>query len=179
MDGKLLANLIYVSEPKILNAAERSGEVNIAAIKAYGETNAQALTQEMSGAANTKNFTQGASQTAAQSAAQVEAQNLASAKPSQSATGGRNDATNTAARATQNTPCAAKDATCERANRDIRLYDMESALFASACERAGVPWAMIKIVSDHLRGERLSKSFVYELVKARLPQIRAAIKSKI
>ena len=113
LDGKLRANLICVSEPKILNAAEQT------------------------------------------------------------------DATNTAARATQNTPCTAKDATCERANRGIRLYDMESALFVSACERAGVPWAMMKIVSDHLRGERLSKSFVYEFIKARLPQIHAAIKSKI
>ena len=56
---------------------------------------------------------------------------------------------------------------------------MESVFFVNACERAGVPWAMMKIVSDHLRGERLSKSFVYELVKTRLPQIRAAIKSKI
>ena len=113
LDGGLRANLICVSEPKILNAAEQT------------------------------------------------------------------DATNTAARATQNTPCTAKDATCERANRGIRLYDMESALFVSACERAGVPWAMMKIVSDHLRGERLSKSFVYEFIKARLPQIHAAIKSKI
>ena len=162
LDGKLRANLICVSEPKILNAAEQTDEANIAEIEGCGDTNAQAPMQGMSGAANTKNFTRGASQTAAQSA-----------------TDGRNDATNTAARATQNTPCAAKDATCERANRGIRLYDMESALFASACERADVPWAMMKIVSDHLRGERLSKGFVYELVKARLPQIRAAIKSKI
>ena len=38
---------------------------------------------------------------------------------------------------------------------------------------------MMKIVSDHLRGERLSKGFVYELIKTRLPQIRAAIKGKI
>ena len=158
LDGKLRANLICVSEPKILNEAEQVG----AAIEVCGEINAQAVTQGMNGAADTKNFTRGASQTAAQSA-----------------TGGRNDATNTAARVTQNTPCTAKDATRERANRGIRLYDMESAFFVSACERAGVPWAMMKIVSDHLRGERLSKSFVYELIKARLPQIRAAIKSKI
>ena len=162
LDGKLQANLICVSEPKILNVAQQASAANVAAIEGYGEINAQAPTQGANGAADTKNFTQGASQTAAQSA-----------------TGERNDATNTAVRATQNTPCVAKDTTCERANRDIRLYDMESALFVSACERAGVPWAMMKIVSDHLRGERLSKSFVYELVKARLPQIRAAIKSKI
>ena len=162
LDGKLRANLICVSEPKILNAAERSGEANVAEIEACGEINAQALTQGVNGAADTKNFTRGVSQTAAQSA-----------------TGGRNDATNTAARAIQNTPCTAKDATCGLENRDIRLYDMESSLFVGACERAGVPWAMMKIVSDHLRGERLCKSFVYELVKARLPQIRAAIKSKI
>ena len=161
-DGKLRANLICVSEPKILNAAEQTGEANIAAIEACGEINAQATTQDTNGAADTKNFTRGASQTAVQSA-----------------TGRRNDATNTTARATLNTPCTAKDATSRRANRSIRLYDMESALFVSACERAGVPWAMMKIVSDHLRGERLSKSFVYELVKARLPQIRAAIKDKI
>ncbi len=158
LDGKLRANLICVSEPKILNEAEQVG----AAIEVCGEINAQAVTQGMNGAADTKNFTRGASQTAAQSA-----------------TGGRNNATNTAARATQNTPCTAKDATCERANRDIRLYNMESVLFVSACERAGVPWAMMKIVSDHLGGERLCKSFVYELIKARLPQIRAAIKSEI
>ena len=162
LDGKLQANLICVSEPKILNVAQQASAANVAAIEGYGEINAQAPTQGANGAADTKNFTQGASQTAAQSA-----------------TGERNDATNTAMRATQNTPCTAKDTTCERANRDIRLYDMESALFVSACERAGVPWAMMKIVSDHLRGERLSKSFVYELVKARLPQIRAAIKGKI
>ena len=162
LDGKLRANLICVSEPKILNAAEQTDEANIAEIEGCGDTNAQAPMQGMSGAANTKNFTRGASQTAAQSA-----------------TDGRNDATNTAARATQNTPCTAKDATCERVNRDIRLYDMESVLFVGTCERAGVPWAMMKIVSDHLRGERLSKSFVYELVKARLPQIHAAIKGKI
>ena len=162
LDGKLRANLICVSEPKILNAAEQTDEANIEEIEACGEINAQTPTQGINGATNTKNFTQGASQTAAQSA-----------------TGGRNDATNTAARATQNTPCAAKDTTCERANRSIRLYDMESALFVNACERAGVPWAMMKIVSDHLDGERLCKSFVYELVKARLPQIRAAIRGKI
>lgn len=179
LDGKLRANLICVSEPKILNAAEQTGETNIAAIKAYGETNAQALTQGMSGAANTKNFTHDATRAAIQSATQVEAQNLASARSSQIAVGGHNVATNTAARATQNTPCTAKDAICGRANRGIRLYDMESVLFVGACERAGVPWAMMKIVSDHLGGERLCKSFVYELVKARLPQIRAAIKGKI
>ena len=162
LDGKLQANLICVNEPKILNAAEQASAANIAKIEACGETNAQAPTQGTNDAADTKNFTQGASQTAAQSA-----------------TGGRNDATNTAALATQNTPCTAKGATRERANRGVTLYDMESALFVNACERAGVPWAMMKIVSDHLRGERLSKGFVYELVKARLPQIRAAIKSKI
>jgi len=162
LDGKLLANLICVSEPKILNEAEQASAANIAAIETCGEINAQAPTQGANGAENTKNFTRGASQTA-----------------EQNATGGRNDATNTAVRATQNTPCMTKGAICERANRCVTLYDMESALFVSACERAGVPWAMMKIVSDHLRGERLSKSFVYELVKARLPQIRAAIKGKI
>ncbi|WP_298787855.1 hypothetical protein [uncultured Campylobacter sp.] len=179
LDGKLRANLICVSEPKILNEAEQTDEANIAKIETCGEINAQAPTQGTNGAADTKNFTQGASQTAAQSATQVEAKNLASAKPSQIAVGECSAATNTTVRAIQNTPCTAKDTTCERANRDIRLYDMESALFVNACERAGVPWAMMKIVSDHLRGERLSKSFVYELVKARLPQIRAAIKGKI
>ena len=179
LDGKLRANLICVSEPKILNASERTNEANIEEIEGCGEINAQAPTQGTNGAADTKNFTQGASQTAAQSATQVEAQNLASVKPSQIAVGGHSVATNTAALATQNTPCTAKGATRERANRGIRLYDMESVLFVSACGRAGVPWAMMKIVSDHLRGERLSKGFVYELVKARLPQIRAAIKSKI
>ena len=162
LDGKLRANLICVNEPKILNAAERSGETNVAEIEACGEINAQAPTQGANGAENTKNFMRGASQTAAQSA-----------------TSKRNDATNTAALATQNTPCTAKGATRERTNRGVTLYDMESALFVGACERAGVPWAMMKIVSDHLRGERLSKSFVYELVKARLLQIRAAIKGKI
>lgn len=162
LDGKLLANLICVSEPKILNVAQQASAANVAEIEGCGEINAQAPTQGANGATNTKNFTRGAFQTAAQSA-----------------TGGRNDATNTAARATLNTPCTAKDATCGCANRDIRLYDMESALFVNACERAGVPWAMMKIVSDHLDGERLCKSFVYELVKARLPQIRAAIKGKI
>lgn len=179
LDGGLRANLICVSEPKILNAAERSGEANVAAIEACGEINAQTPTQGANGAADTKNFTRDATRVATQSATQVEAQNLASLKPSQIAVGGHSVATNTAARATQNTPRTAKDATCERANRGIRLYDMESALFVGACERARVPWAMMKIVSDHLRGERLCKSFVYELVKARLPQIRAAIKSKI
>ena len=178
-DGKLRANLICVNEPKILNAAEQTGEANIAAIEACGEINAQTPTQGANGAANTKNFTQDASQTAAQSAAQVAAQNLASLKPSQIAVGGHSVATNTAARATQNTPCTAQDATCGRANHYVTLYDMESALFISACERAGVPWAMMKIVSDHLGGERLCKSFVYELVKARLPQIHAVIKGKI
>ena len=179
LNGKLRANLICVSEPKILNAAEQTGEANIAEIEGCGEINAQAPTQGMSGAGNTKNFTRDATRAAIQGVTQVEAQNLASVKPSQIAVGGHNDATNTAARATQNTPCTAKDATCERANRGIGLYDMESALFVNACGRAGVPWAMMKIVSDHLRGERLCKSFVYELVKARLPQIRAAIKGKI
>lgn len=179
LDGKLRANLICVSEPKILNAAERTDEANITAIEACGEINAQALTQGTNGAVNTKNFTRDAVQVAIQSATQVEAQNLASAEPSQIAVGGRSAAMNTAARATQNTPCTAQDATCGRANHYVTLYDMESALFVSACERAGVPWAMMKIVSDHLGGERLCKSFVYELVKARLPQIRAAIKSKI
>ena len=178
LDGKLRANLICVSEPKILNAAQQASATNIAAIEACGEINAQALTQGANGAADTKNFTRDATQAAIQSATQV-AQNLASVKPSQIAVGGHSVATNTTARATQNTPCAAKDATCECANRCIRLYDMESALFVNACGRAGVPWAMMKIVSDHLDGERLCKSFVYELVKARLPQICAAIKSKI
>lgn len=162
LDGKPRANLICVSEPKILNAVEQTGEANIAATKACGETSAQALMQGISGAADTKNFTRDATRVA-----------------TQSATGGRNDATNTAARATQNTPCTAKDATRGRASCGVTLYDMESSLFVNACERAGVPWAMMKIVSDHLRGERLCKSFVYELVKARLPQIRAVIKSKI
>ena len=179
LDGKLRANLICVSEPKILNAAERTDVANIAEIEGCGEINAQALTQGVNGAADTKNFTRDATRAEIQGATQVETQNLASVKPSQIAVSGHNVATNTAARAIQNTLCTAKGATCERANRDIRLYDMESALFVSACERAGVPWAMMKIVSDHLRGERLSKGFVYELVKARLPQIRAAIKSKI
>ncbi len=179
LDGKLQANLICVNEPKILNAAEQASAANIAEIEACGETSAQALTQGANGAADTKNFTPDATRAAIQSATQVEAQNLASIKPSQIAVGGHSVATNTAVRAIQNTPCTAKGATRERANRGIRLYDMESALFVNACERAGVPWAMMKIVSDHLRGERLCKSFVYELVKARLPQIRAAIKSKI
>lgn len=179
LDGKLRANLICVNEPKILNAAEQTDEANIAEIEGCGEINAQAPTQGMSGAGNTKNFTRDATRAAIQGVTQVEAQNLASVKPSQIAVGGHNDATNTAVRATQNTPCTAKDTTCERANRGIGLYDMESALFVSACKRAGVPWAMMKIVSDHLDGERLCKSFVYELVKARLPQIRAAIKGKI
>ncbi len=178
-DGKLRANLICVNEPKILNAAERSGEANIATIEACGEINAQAPTQWAYGAADTKNFTRDAVQAATQSATQVEAQNLASAKPVQIAVGGHNVATNTAVRAAQNTPCTAKDATRRRANRDVTLYDMESVLFVGACERAGVPWAMMKIVSDHLGDERLCKSFVYELIKTHLPQIRAAIKSKI
>lgn len=179
LDGKLLANLICVNEPKILNAAERTNEANIAAIEACGEIDAQAPTQGTNGAANTKNFTRDATRAATQSLTQVEAQNLASVKPLQIAVGGHSVATNTEARAAQNTPCTAKDATCGRANHGVTLYDMESTLFVGACERAGVPWAMMKIVSDHLGGERLCKSFVYELVKARLPQIRAAIKSKI
>nr|WP_315083795.1 hypothetical protein [uncultured Campylobacter sp.] len=179
LDGGLRANLICVSEPKILNVAERTRGANVAAIEACGKTSSQALTQGTNGAADTKNFTRDAVQAATQSATQVEAQNLASAKPSQIAVGGHSVATNTAARAIQNTLCTVKDATCGRANRGIRLYDMESALFVNACERAGVPWAMMKIVSDHLGGERLCKSFVYELVKARLSQIRAAVKSKI
>ncbi len=179
LDGKLRANLICVNKPKILNAAEQASAANIAAIEACGEINAQATTQGMSGAADTKNFTQGATRVATQSATQAAAQNLASAKPSQIAVGECSAATNTAARAAQNTPCTAKDATCGRTNRGVRLYDMESAIFVSACERAGVPWAMMKIASDHLGGERLCKRFVYELIKARLPQIRAAIKGKI
>ncbi len=178
LDGKLRANLICVSEPKILNAAEQASATNIAAIEACGEINAQALTQGANGAADTKNFTRDATQAAIQSATQV-AQNLASVKPSQIAVGWHSVATNTVARATQNTPYTAKYATFGHANHYVTLYDMESTLFVSACKRAGVPWAMMKIVSDHLRGERLSKSFVYELVKARLPQIRAAIKDKI
>ena len=179
LDGKLRANLICVSEPKILNAAQRTRGANVAATEACGEINAQATTQGANGAADTKNFTPDATRAAIQSATQVAAQNLASVKPSQIAVGRHSVATNTAARAAQNTPCTAKDATCGRANHSVTLYDMESALFISACRRAGVPWAMMKIVSDHLGGERLCKSFVYELVKARLPQIRAAIKSKI
>lgn len=179
LDGKLRANLICVNEPKILNAAEQASAANIAAIEACGEINAQAPTQGTNSAADTKNFTPDATRTAIQSATQVEAQNLASAKPSQIAVGGHSVAMNTAARAVQNTPCTAKDVTRGCANHGIRLYDMESALFVNACKRAGVPWTMMKIVSDHLGGERLCKSFVYELVRARLPQIRAAIKSKI
>ena len=179
LDGGLRANLICVSEPKILNAAKRTDVASIAAIKACGEINAQAPTQGANGAANTKNFTRGATRAAIQGVTQADAQNLASVKPSQIAVGGHSVATNTTARATQNTPCTAKDVTREHADRGVTLYDMESALFVSACERAGVPWAMMKIVSDHLRGERLCKSFVYELIKARLPQIRAAIKGKI
>ena len=179
LDGKLRANLICVSEPKILNATEWTDVKNIAAIEACGEINAQALTQEANDAADTKNFTRDATRAAIQSATQVEAQNLASLKPSQIAVGECSAATNTAARAAQNTPCTAKGATCGCTNHYVTLYDMESALFVNACERAGVPWAMMKIVSDHLRGERLSKSFVYELIKARLPQIRTAIKGKI
>lgn len=179
LDGKLRANLICVSEPKILNAAEQASAANIAEIEACGEINAQALTQGANGAADTKNFTPNATRAAIQSATQVAAQNLASAKPSQIAVGGHSVATNAAARTAQNTPYTAKGATCGHTNHYVTLYDMESALFVNACERAGVPWAMMKIVSDHLGGERLCKGFVYELVKACLPQIRAAIKSKI
>ena len=179
LGDKLRANLICVNEPKILNAAERSGEANVAEIEACGEINAQTPTQGANGAANTKNFTREATRATIQGVTQVETQNLASVKPSQIAVGRHSIATNTAARAAQNTLCTAKGATCERANRGVTLYDMESALFVGACERAGVPWAMMKIVSDHLHGERLSKGFVYELVKARLPQIRAAIKGEI
>ena len=144
LDGKLQANLICVSEPKILNSAEQTNEANIAETERCGEINVQAPTQGTNGGADTKNFTRDAVQAAA-----------------------------------QNIKRTAKDVTRGLENRDIRLYDMESALFVNACKRAGVPWAMMKIVSDHLRGERLSKSFVYELVKARLPQIRAVIKGKI
>ena len=179
LDGKLRANLICVNEPKILNAAEQSGEANVAAIEACGEINAQALTQGANSAADTKNFTHDAVRAAAQSLTQAAAQNLTSVKPSQIAVGRHSVATNIAARATQNTPGTAKDATRGCANRSVTLYDMESVFFVNACERAGVLWAMMKIVSDHLDGERLCKSFVYELVKARLPQIRAAIKDKI
>lgn len=179
LDGKLRANLICVNEPKILNAAEQVDAANGAMLEVFGEINTQAPTQWAYGAADTKNFTRDATRAAIQSATQVEAQNLANARSSQIAVGGHSVATNTAARATQNTPCTAQDVTCGCGNRGIRLYDMESALFVGACERAGVPWAMMKIVSDHLGGERLCKSFVYELVKARLPQIRAAIKGKI
>ena len=179
LDGKLRANLICASEPKILNAAQQASAANIAAIRACGKINAQAPTQGVNGAADTKNFMPDATRAATQSATQIEAQNLASVNPSQIAVSGHSVASNTTARSTQNTPCTSKDATSRRANRSIRLYDMESALFVNACERAGVPWAMMKIVSDHLGGERLCKRFVYELVKARLPQIRAAIKSKI
>lgn len=179
LDGKLRANLICVNEPKILNAAEQASAANVAAIEACGETSAQAPTQWAYGAADTKNFTRDATRAAIQSATQVEAQNLASAKPVQIAVGGHSVATNAAACTAQNTPCTAKYSTRRRANRGIRLYDMESALFVNACERAGVPWTMMKIVSDHLGGERLCKRFVYELVKAHLPQICAAIKSKI
>ena len=179
LDSKLRANLICVSEPKILNAAEQTCGANVAAIEGCGEINAQAPTQGANGAANTKNFTHDATRAEIQSLTQVKAQNLSSVKPSQIAVGRHSVATNTAVRATQNTPCTAKDATCGHANHYVTLYDMESVLFVSACKRARVPWAMMKIVSDHLRGERLCKSFVYELVKARLPQIRAAIKSKI
>ncbi|WP_298986220.1 hypothetical protein [uncultured Campylobacter sp.] len=179
LDGKLRANLICVSEPKILNATEWTDVKNIAAIEACGEINAQALTQEANDAADTKNFTRDATRAEIQSLTQVKAQNLSSVKPSQIAVGECSAATNTAARAAQNTPCTAKGATCGCTNHYVTLYDMESALFVNACKRAGVPWAMMKIVSDHLRGERLSKSFVYELIKARLPQIRTAIKGKI
>ena len=179
LDGKLRANLICVNEPKILNAAEQTDEANIAATEACGKINAQAPTQRANGAENTKNFTHDATRVATQSATQAAAQNLASAKPSQIAVGKCSAATNTAARAVQNTPYTAKYATRGCTNHYVTLYDMESVLFVSACERACVPWAMMKIVSDHLRGERLCKSFVYELVKARLPQIRAAIKGKI
>ena len=179
LDGKLRANLICVSEPKILNATEWTDVKNIAAIEACGEINAQALTQEANDAADTKNFTRDATRAAIQSATQVEAQNLASLKPSQIAVSECSAATNTEARTAQNTPYTAKYATRGCTNHYVTLYDMESTLFVNACERAGVPWAMMKIVSDHLGGERLCKSFVYELVKARLPQIRAAIKGKI
>ena len=179
LDGKLRANLICVSKPKILNAAERTDAASIAAIEACGEINTQAPTQGANGAADKKNFTPDATRAAIQSATQVEAQNLASVKPSQIAVGECSVATNTTAQATQNTPYTAKGATCGCTNHYVTLYDMESTLFVNACERAGVPWAMMKIVSDHLGGERLCKSFVYELVKARLPQIRAAIKGKI
>ena len=155
LDGKLRANLICVSEPKILNASERTNEANIEEIEGCGEINAQAPTQGTNDAADTKNFTRGAVRAATQSLTQAAAQNLASVKPSQIAVGGHSVATNTAALATQNTPCTAKGATRERVNRGVTLYDMESALFVSACEHAGVPWAMMKIVSDHLGGELL------------------------
>ncbi|MBP5779002.1 MAG: hypothetical protein J6W17_03505, partial [Campylobacter sp.] len=51
------------------------------------------------------------------------------------------------------------------------LCDMESGEFKRVCTEFKVPFLIIKIVSDHLNTEKISKNFVYNLVKNQIKNI--------
>lgn len=55
------------------------------------------------------------------------------------------------------------------------ICDMESGEFFKICENFKVKNFCLKIVSDHLDAENLSKNFVYNLVRAKILEIKKAI----
>ena len=48
---------------------------------------------------------------------------------------------------------------------------MESDEFGRICTEFGAPFLIVKIVSDHLNTEKISKNFVYNLVKNQIKNI--------
>ena len=57
------------------------------------------------------------------------------------------------------------------------LCDMESDEFRRICTEFGVSFLIVKIVSDHLNTERISKNFVYNLVKNQIKNIERILKN--
>lgn len=55
------------------------------------------------------------------------------------------------------------------------LCDMESAMFFKICSDFKVENYSLKIVSDYLNASKLSKNFVYNLIKAKISEIKKAI----
>ena len=60
---------------------------------------------------------------------------------------------------------------------EAMLCDMESDEFGRICAEFGVSFLIVKIVSDHLNTERISKNFVYNLVKNQIKNIERILKN--
>ena len=55
------------------------------------------------------------------------------------------------------------------------LCDMESDEFKRVCKEFKLPFLLVKIVSDYLQTEQISKNFVYNLVKNQIKNIEKII----